>query len=64
MAIGNSEGSGLLTAETYEGKYEAKLEILGVIKEGSNQKTFHGGGGRDIFWSHTILQSRYNITCN
>ena len=45
MAIGNSEGSGLLTAETYEGKYEAKLEILGGIKEGSNQKTFHGGGG-------------------
>jgi len=63
MAIGNSEGSGLLTAETYEGNYEAKLEILEGMKEGSNHKTFHGGG-MDIFWRYTILQSRYNITCN
>ena len=63
MVIGNSEGSGLLTAKISKGKYKAKLEIPGGIKEGSNDRTLHGGG-MDIFWSHTILQSRHIITCN
>ena len=48
MVIGNSKGSGLLTAKVYKGNYEAKLEIPGGIKEGSNEKTFHGRG-MDIF---------------
>ena len=40
------------TVKIYKGKYEAKLEIPGG-REGSNEKTFHGGG-MDIFWNHTI----------
>ena len=50
---GHLKFRGLLT-KIYKGKYEAKLEIPGGIKEGSNEKTFHGGG-MVIFWSHTIL---------
>ena len=42
-----------VTAKIFKGKYEARLEIPGGW-EGSNEKTFHGGG-MDIFWSH-ILQ--------
>jgi len=33
MVIGNSEGSGLLTANIYKGKYKARLEIPGGFKE-------------------------------
>ena len=45
-------GRGASTAKIYKGKCKAKLEIPWG-REGSNEKTFHGGG-MDIFWNHTI----------
>ena len=51
LEIPGWEGS--LNSQNYKGKYEVKLEIPRG-REGSNKKTFHGGG-MDIFWNHTIL---------
>ena len=48
-------GKGVWTAKIYKGKYEAYLEIPGG-REGWNQNTFRGGG-MDIFWNHTILNT-------
>ena len=58
MVIGNSEGSGLLTAKMYNGQYKAKLEIPGGIKEISKQPSMGEVwifSGATLYYNHVII---------